>query len=153
MKNITLYLRQWICISNSRELISCTAAQFFHDFNNVKHNLDIHESVHRDTTMKVTDKMQLYRLICYSKSALHVSGDVFTHHQEYLTVFTVSGSIHPSSFNSSKTPASSYLGEHYQILWIQSSAPNGGRKHRPKHVELTRNNKLTCIVASCWLLS
>jgi len=26
-------------------------------------------------------------------------------------------------------------------------------ENRPKHVELTRNNKLTCIVASCWLLS
>ena len=38
----------------------------------------------------------LYRLIYYSKSALHVSGDVFAHHQEHLTVFTVSGSIHPS---------------------------------------------------------
>jgi hypothetical protein len=38
----------------------------------------------------------LYRLIYYSKSALHVSGDVFVHHQEQLTVFTVSGSIHPS---------------------------------------------------------
>jgi len=32
-------------------------------------------------------------------------------------------------------------------------APDDGRKRRPKHVELTRNNKLTCIVASCWLLS
>jgi len=32
----------------------------------------------------------------YSKSALHVSGDVFAHHQERLTVFTVSGSVHPS---------------------------------------------------------
>jgi hypothetical protein len=30
----------------------------------------------------------LYRLIYYSKSALHVSGDVFAHHQEHLTVFT-----------------------------------------------------------------
>jgi hypothetical protein len=38
----------------------------------------------------------LYRLICYSKSALRVSGDVFAHHQEHLTVFTVSGSVHPS---------------------------------------------------------
>jgi hypothetical protein len=36
---------------------------------------------------------------------------------------------------------------------VQSSAPNDGRKHRQKHVELTRNNKLTYIVASCWLLS
>jgi len=37
----------------------------------------------------------LYRLIYYSKSALHVSGDVFAHHQEHLTVFAVSGSVHP----------------------------------------------------------
>ena len=58
--------------------------------------LDIHEFVHRDTIMKVTNKMPLYRLIYYSKSALHVSGDVFAHHQEHLTVFTVSGSIHQS---------------------------------------------------------
>jgi hypothetical protein len=38
----------------------------------------------------------LYRLIYYSKPALHVSGNVFAHHQEHLTVFTVSGSVHPS---------------------------------------------------------
>jgi hypothetical protein len=38
----------------------------------------------------------LYRLIYYSKSAVHVSGDVFAHHLEHLVVFTVSGSVHPS---------------------------------------------------------
>jgi len=38
--------------------------------------------------------MQICRLIYYSLSALHVSGDVFAHHQEYLTVFTASRSIH-----------------------------------------------------------
>jgi hypothetical protein len=38
----------------------------------------------------------LYGLIYHSKSALHVSGDVFAHHQEHLTVFTVSGIVHPS---------------------------------------------------------
>jgi len=38
----------------------------------------------------------LYRLIYYSKSALHVSGDIFAHHQEHFSVFTVSGSVHPS---------------------------------------------------------
>jgi hypothetical protein len=58
--------------------------------------LDVRESVHRDMIIKVTNKMQLYRLIYYSKSALHVSDDVFAHHQEHLTVFTVSGSTHPS---------------------------------------------------------
>jgi hypothetical protein len=57
---------------------------------------DFHESVHRDTTMKITTQHALYRLIYYSKSAVHVSGDVFTHHREHLTVFTVSRSIHPS---------------------------------------------------------
>jgi len=38
----------------------------------------------------------MHRLIYYSKLALHVSGNVFAHHQEYFTVFTVSGSVHPS---------------------------------------------------------
>jgi len=61
-----------------------------------KDKVDVHESVLRDTIMKVTNKMQLYRLIYYSKSAVHVSGDVFAHHHEHLTVFTVSGSVHPS---------------------------------------------------------
>jgi hypothetical protein len=45
--------------------------------------------------MKVTNKMQLYRLIYFSLSSLHVSGDIFAHHQEQLIVLTVSGSIHP----------------------------------------------------------
>jgi len=40
--------------------------------------------------------MQLYMLIYYSLSALHVSGNVFAHHQEHLTLFKVSGCIHPS---------------------------------------------------------
>jgi hypothetical protein len=52
--------------------------------------------IQHEIVMKVTNKMQLYRLIYYSKSALHVSGNVFAHHQEHLTVFTVPDSIHPS---------------------------------------------------------
>jgi hypothetical protein len=49
------------------------------------------------------------------------------------------------------TPAGSDIGEYYQMLQIQSSSPDDGRKYRPKHVELTRNNKLTYIVASLCL--
>jgi len=49
--------------------------------------------------------------------------------------------------------ARSNMVEQYQMLYIQSSAPNDGRKHHPKHAELTKENKLTYIVASCWLLS
>jgi len=65
--------------------------------------------------------MQLYRLIYFSLSAQQVSGDVFAHHQEHLTAFTVSDSIHPvenavGSLKSIKIPAGSNLGEYYQIL-------------------------------------
>jgi hypothetical protein len=31
----------------------------------------------------------LYRLIYYSKSAPHVSGDVFAHHEEHLTIYSI----------------------------------------------------------------
>ena len=48
--------------------------------------------------------------------------------------------------NSSKTPTGSILGEYYQILQIQSNAPDDGRKHRPKHVEPNWNNKLIYIL-------
>jgi len=68
--------------------------------------------------------MQLYGLIYYSKSALQVSGDVFAHHQEHLTVFTVSGSIHPSSCR--------------LVSWMSWSC-KAKRKRRPKHVKLTWN--------------
>jgi len=34
--------------------------------NNIKIELDIYEFVHSDTIMKVTNKMQLYRLLYYS---------------------------------------------------------------------------------------
>jgi hypothetical protein len=34
--------------------------------------LDVNESMHPATTMQVTNKMQLYRLIYSSESALHV---------------------------------------------------------------------------------
>jgi hypothetical protein len=44
--------------------------------------LNIRESVYRDTITKVTNKMQLYGLIYFSFSALHVSGNVIAHHQE-----------------------------------------------------------------------
>jgi hypothetical protein len=80
--------------------------------------------------MKTTNEMQLYMLIYYSQSALHVSGDVFAHRQEHLTVFTASGNIHQCrcwlvswmswncscSSNSSMTPAGSDIGEYYQML-------------------------------------
>jgi len=35
---------------------------------------------------KMTKKMQLCRIIYYSFAALHVSSDIFVHHQEHLTL-------------------------------------------------------------------
>jgi hypothetical protein len=61
----------------------------------INFELNLRESVHRDTIMKVTNKMQPNRLIYFSLSALHVSEIVIVQHQEHLTAFTVSGSIHP----------------------------------------------------------
>ena len=38
----------------------------------------------------MTNKMQHFALFICTQSAVHVSGDVFAHHQENLTVFTAS---------------------------------------------------------------
>jgi hypothetical protein len=38
--------------------------------------------------------MQLCRIIYYSLAALHVSSDIFAHHQEHLTCITASGLTH-----------------------------------------------------------
>ena len=42
----------------------------------------------------MTSKMQLFGLFICTQSALHVSGDVFAHHQEQVTVFTASDIVH-----------------------------------------------------------
>jgi hypothetical protein len=43
---------------------------------------------------KMTNKVQLYRVIYYSLAALHVSRDIFAHHQEHLNCITASGITH-----------------------------------------------------------
>jgi len=45
---------------------------------------DIRGSVHRDIIYENANKMQLCRIIYYSLAALHVSCDIFAHHQEHL---------------------------------------------------------------------
>ena len=64
--------------------------------------------------------MQIFGVFICTQSALHVSGDVFAHHQEHLTVFTAAagwchGRDGPSSI-SSMTPAGSNVGGLYQKL-------------------------------------
>jgi len=42
----------------------------------------------------MTNKMQIFGLFIFNQSALHVSGEIFAHHQEHLTVFTASDIVH-----------------------------------------------------------
>jgi len=42
----------------------------------------------------MTNKMQLYSVIYYSLAALHVSSDIFAHHQEHSNCITASGITH-----------------------------------------------------------
>jgi hypothetical protein len=105
----TLHIGGRSSIRNLRTRHAVVTGTHIPNFYEFKLILDVHELVHRDTTMKIMNKMQLYRLIYYCKPAIHVSGDVFAHHQEHMTVFTVSGSVHPSCC---RLP----LGEHYKIL-------------------------------------
>ena len=75
-------------------------------------------------------------------SALHVSGDKFTHPQEhFLTVCTALGIMHRHCCQlvsrSTVAPFSGSVGALYQKLHIQSKrTPEDGRICRPKHVGL-----------------
>jgi hypothetical protein len=75
---------------------------------------------------------------------------------QYYTVYFIGKLLYmfrvvPSSIIRSTQAAAGY---HPAAAWVnatrycklQSSAPDDGRKHRPKHIEPTWNNKLTYIV-------
>ena len=66
-------------------------------------------------------------------SALHVSDDVFAHHQKNLTVFTVSSNVHPSCCRLvSETPAGSNLGEqniNYTRRIVRTEKPTVRKLH------------------------
>jgi len=48
----------------------------------------------RDQYTKMTNKMQLCRIIYYYLAAVHVSSDIFAHHQEHINCITASGITH-----------------------------------------------------------
>ena len=58
----------------------------------------------------------LYGLIYYSKSAVNVWGNVFAHHQEHLTVFTVTGSVHQSCCR-----LASHSGHQPAATWVNTT--------------------------------
>ena len=86
---------------------------------------------------KMTKNMQLCRIIYCSLTALHVSSDIFAHHQEHLNC------IHNFTTYVNNTRSCEY----------SLYAPDDERKYRSKHVKQSRNNKLSYTVTSFWLFS
>ena len=86
--------------------------------------IDVHESVHRDTTMKINNKMH-YIDSFIIPSRLYMFRAMFSPiirrtwlYLQYLVLFTkvAAGWCPEWVENSSKTPTGSNLSEHYQIL-------------------------------------
>jgi len=78
----------------------------------------------------MTNKMQQCRIIYCSLVALHVSSDIFAHHQEHLNcIYSRPATVHVYNNRSCK----------YSL-----DAPDDGRKYHFKHVEQPRYNKLSC---------
>jgi len=92
--NITTTLKKaWSSVRDTGEQL-CKFIRWC-DSPNIITGFDIHGSVHHDTiSTKMTNKMQLFRIIYCSLTALQVSSDIFAHHQEHLNLITVSGFIH-----------------------------------------------------------
>jgi len=64
----------------------------------------------------ISNKMQRYRVYLYLETALHVSGDTFTHHQERIELSTASGICH------TVTAICHYrgrVGTSLSVLWVE----------------------------------
>jgi hypothetical protein len=88
---------------------------------------------------KMTNKIQVCRIIYCSLTALHVLSDIFAHHQEHLN-------CNYSFWFYSRVSSAAVVAE----PWQQPTAPDDERKYRSKHVEQSGNNKLSYTDASCW---
>jgi len=87
----------------------------------------------------MTNKMQECRIIYCSLAALHVSSDIFAHHQEHLNC------IYSLWYYTRESLPASNGGCKYSLDDLDDE-----RKYRSKHVEQPRNNKLFYTVAFCW---
>ena len=104
--------------------------------------------------MKVTNKMQLYRLIYFSLSGLHVSGEVFAHHQEHLTAVSTYPRHRPAVTWVNTTRYCKYsqvllmMGEKFQLIQDtsrQKPALNTTRYCKYRHVLLMMGKKFQLI--------
>ena len=83
-----------------------------------------------------SNKMQLYTVYLYLETALHVSGGIFTRHQERIHLYLQ----HLVFVRPLLLPAA-----------IDVCAPDGGWRYHPKHVEQFPDINKLCKVASCWI--
>jgi len=86
--------------------------------------------------------MQQCRIIYCSLAALHVSSDIFAHHQDHLNCI----------YSLRCWPATTHV---YNTRGCKYSldALDDEQKYRSKHVERPGNNKLFYTLASCWSFS
>ena len=88
----------FICRLRHYELVSVTVRNLFYPLDTARAAVyDIYLTIRSSVFCYANNQQDaLYRLIYYSKSALHVSGDVFARHQEHLLYLQYLGSVHPS---------------------------------------------------------
>jgi hypothetical protein len=84
MTKLTVAFRNFANVPNKRGQSELILVGIMHGNWANKAKLDIHGSVHHNVITKMTNKMQLCRMIYFSLTALHVSSDIFAHHQERL---------------------------------------------------------------------
>jgi len=89
--------------------------------------------------------MQLRRIIYCSLTAVRVSSDIFAHNQEHLNCIYSFWYYSHVSLLADVNNTRSFI---YSL-----DAPDDEQKYRSKHVEQSRNNKLSYTVASCWSFS
>jgi hypothetical protein len=120
----------------------------------------------------MTKKMQQCRIIYCFLAALHVSSNIFGHHQEHLNC------IYSLWYYTHELLLAGFMGEFQLFLKLMGElkishetgrqqlnvyntrgckysldAPYDDRKYCSQLVELPRNNKLSYTVASCWSFS
>jgi hypothetical protein len=101
----------------------------------------------------MTNKMQLCRIIYCSLTSLHVSSDIFTHHQEHLNCMYSFWCYSHASFSGWCRGWIVSIKRRYQPATTQENntrnctysldASDDERKYRSKHVEQSRNIKLS----------
>jgi hypothetical protein len=87
------------------------------------------------------------RLVGVSSHFIYLE-DARNHKPKKKNVFTASGITHVSCCRPATTHVYNTKGCKYSL-----DAPDDERKYRSKHVEQSRNTKLSYTVASCWSFS